>query len=68
VKHRLRRAVVALALASAAVFTVTGLAAAPQSDTAWGAPDTTDDTAWGTPPVDPPVELPPITPFDTAWG
>jgi hypothetical protein len=65
VKHRLRRAVVTLALASAAVFAVTGLAAAPQSDTAWGAPATADDTAWGVPPV---IDPPFVDPLDTAWG
>lgn len=67
-KHRLRRALAALALATTAatVATVTDDVLTPQGDTAWGAPATTDDTAWGTPPAD--VELPDVTPLDTAWG
>jgi hypothetical protein len=74
--RRLRRALAGLTLA---LTLAGGLAVAvdvditPASDTAWGAPATTNDTAWGTPPTDGTGTglddgSTPITPYDTAWG
>lgn len=76
--RRIRRLIVAIALTAACgagTALVTEIVAA-RADTAWGAPAPAD-TAWGTPPVDVTVgvgstgvsvDLPPITPLDTAWG
>ncbi len=72
-KTRLCRVLAGLALTTAAatgVLTTNTVSA----DTAWGAPATEDDTAWGNPPgegdPEPPASptLPPVAPFDTAWG
>lgn len=76
VKQPIRRLLAGLAIATAAI---TGtLIAAPQQDTAWGAPDTTTavttstpgDTAWGIAPADTAWGNPPTAaPYsDTAWG
>jgi len=67
VKKRIIRLTTALTLTALAVLGVTvatSLDATPQSDTGWGAPDTSQvpaDTGWGTPPTDTPQS-------DTGWG
>ncbi|MGV9226447.1 hypothetical protein ACWDPF_27685 [Streptomyces albogriseolus] len=74
-KTRLCRVLAGLALTTAAATgAITLHTATASSDTAWGAPATEDDTAWGNPPgegdPEPPASptLPPVVPFDTAWG
>lgn len=74
-KPRLCRVLAGLALTTAAATgAITLHTATVSADTAWGAPATEDDTAWGTPPgegdPEPPASptLPPVVPFDTAWG
>lgn len=57
---------VAALITAGTVIATESATAAPQGDTAWGAPAPTD-TAWGTPPTDLPGGGT-ITPFDTAWG